>query len=357
MASQYIGRQHMAAAFRREYTDRVPTRVIFGLGHFLPLTGVSPKEFLTQPEKFVEVVAKQQELIPSDAFSINVEDDALNAEAAGANSGITRQDVTAHRKEGIPILSDKATFSKFSLPAVEEIARLPYFLEVCKLANSTIKHAALDPFLPGPWSTAAIWRGVENIIYDTADDLAFVHELLRYTTEYVKMVGKALLQTGLELMTLYEPSASCTVASPDIFRNIIKPYLEEAIRSLHEFKSGVPIYAHMCGYNDPIIEDIIATGIDGLSVDELTNFKKLVEVSQGRIVIIGSTPTSLFLEGTNQQLEESIRECIDTAAEGSGYILCSGCMISDNAPIEKVRYFLEFGHEYGSKYIEKIKKA
>lgn len=34
-----------------------------------------------------------------------------------------------------------------------------------------------------------------DLIYDTVDDPQFVHELLHFTTEYVKMLGEAIAET------------------------------------------------------------------------------------------------------------------------------------------------------------------
>jgi len=44
-----------------------------------------------------------------------------------------------------------------------------------------------------------------------------------------------------------------------------------------------------------------------------------------------------------------VKQSIDIAAEPNGYkyILCSGCQIPDNAPLENINHFLEAGRQYG----------
>ena len=42
---------------------------------------------------------------------------------------------------------------------------------------------------------------------------------------------------------------------------------------------------------------------------------------------MGNIPTTFFSKGTRQEMEKAIRDCIETAASGSGYILASGCEI------------------------------
>ena len=104
---------------------------------------------------------------------------------------------------------------------------------------------------------------------------------------------------------------------------------------------------HICGYIDPIMEDVISTGVTAISIDEASSLKKMVEVAKGKAEVIGNVPTSLFLDGTKEDMEKAVKNCIEVAAKGSGYILASGCEIPDISPIENVRNFFEAGYKYG----------
>jgi uroporphyrinogen decarboxylase len=191
---------------------------------------------------------------------------------------------------------------------------------------------------------AAYLRGAENIIYDTTDDPDFVHALLLHSTEYAKMVGLAIGQKGIGLLTLADPTAGTSVISPKMFREWAKPYLEETVNYL---KQRIPakICLHICGKTDPIMEDMVAIGADAISIDGPSSLKKMVDVSQGKVVVIGNVATELFLMGTKEQIEEAVKECLDIAGRGGAYILSSGCGVPGT--LENVKHFLEFGREYG----------
>ena len=131
-----------------------------------------------------------------------------------------------------------------------------------------------------------------------------------------------------------------------MFRQWVEPYLRETISHLKRLRD-TPIIIHICGYVDPIMEDLVSLGVDGISIDGPSSLEMLVEVSQGRVVVEGNCPTGLYLTGTMEEIEAQVRECINVAAAGNGYILCSGCQVPDNAPLENVRHFLEFGRRYG----------
>jgi len=253
-----------------------------------------------------------------------------------------------HLGLGRSLLDDKSLLGKIQVRDASQYQRLGYFKEICEKAVKAMPDVAFAVFTTSPWSTAMMLRGMETMIYDTTDDADFVHELLRFTTEFAKTVGDALLETDVDIITIADPSAGCSVISPGMFRKWAKPYLEETIHHLKR-QEKIPILLHICGYTDPIMEDLVSLGIDGLSIDAPSSLQKLVEISQKKIVIQGNFPGELYVEGTTTEIEEKVKESVEIAAEPSGYryVLCSGCQVPENASLENVRYFLESGHRHG----------
>ncbi len=343
MGMQYTGKDHINAVLGKGQTDRIPVRAMQSFGPLLDLAGVSGKEILTEPDKYVKALVKLWEVAPSDALVILVGDPALSAEIAG----LTFAEFKALGLEK-SLIEDKATLKKMVLRDAKDYKRLQYYVEICEKACEALPHVVMDTFTVSPWSTAMMMRGIEAMIYDTADDPDFVHELLEFTTDLAKMMGDALLETGVGIVTIGDPSAGCSVISPTMFREWAKPYLQETINHLKR-QSEIPIFLHICGFTDPIMEDLVSLGIDGLSIDAPASLEKLVDISKSGIVIEGNFPGELYVEGTKEQIEEKVKESVETAAERNGYkyILCSGCQVPDNAPLENVKYFLEAGQRYG----------
>ena len=104
---------------------------------------------------------------------------------------------------------------------------------------------------------------------------------------------------------------------------------------------------HICGYIDPIIEDLLDLGIGALSLDSPSSLKKMVEVSRKRIVLVGNVATSLFVNGTKEEIEASVKECIRVAAPGGAYVVSSGCELPYNATVERVHFFVKAAQEHG----------
>lgn len=203
--------------------------------------------------------------------------------------------------------------------------------------------------IPGPWSNAMNFRGAEAIIFDTVEDPDFVHELMRITTDLAKARGMALAETGLLMVVVADPSASCSLISPKIYRRFVKPYHLELIDHFKEnMCQSVFFGLHICGNIDPIMEDLVEVGPDFIEIDGPSSLKKMVEASEKRIVIRGNLPMELFLNGSREEIEQSVKACIETAAEGSAYILSHGCTIPPDAPLERIRYYMEAAFRYGT---------
>lgn len=343
MEMQYTAKDHVDAVFGKGQTDRIPVRAMQSFRSVLDLAGISGKEILTEPDKYVKALVKLWEVAPSDALVILVGDPSLSAEIAGLS-------FAEFKALGLEksLIEDKATLKKMVLRDAKDYKRLQYYVEICEKACEALPHVVMDTFTASPWSTAMMMRGMEAMIYDTADDPDFVHELLNFTTDLAKMMGDALLETGVGIVTIGDPSAGCSVISPTMFREWAKPYLQETINHLKR-QSETPIFLHICGFTDPIMEDLVSLGIDGLSIDAPASLETLVDISKSGIVIEGNFPGELYVDGTKEQIEEKVKQLVETAAAGNGYryILCSGCQVPDNAPLENVQYFLEAGQRYG----------
>jgi len=343
MNQPFSGKDHMNAVFNNKNTDRIPVRAMQGFRPILDIAGLTSKEVLTQPDKYVAALQTVLELCPSDAATILVGDPALMAEFAGMSFEEAKS-----LPPGKSLRDDKSALKKFSALQADQYERLHYFTQICEQAVKALPNEVVDVFTISPWSTAMMLRGVETVIFDTMDDPEFAHALLRFTTDISKIVGDAILKTGVDMLTIGDPSAGCSVISPKMFKEWVNPYLKETVDHF-KHQGNTPVFLHICGYTDPIMEDLVALGIDGLSIDAPSSLEKLVEISKKKIVIEGNFPMELFLEGSKEQIETKVKESVNIAAEPNGYryILCSGCQVPDPAPLENVKTFLAAGKHYG----------
>ncbi|UCD80634.1 MAG: uroporphyrinogen decarboxylase family protein [Desulfobacterales bacterium] len=339
------GKHYMLSALKRQHMDRVPTTVLIG-PYCSRLTRYSVREILTDARKSAEAHLAFHDRFKPDSLIV-YNDIYLEAEAVGCELEFP-EDGISHPKRAL--LGDKAKLTRLQVPDPEKDGRLPYFMEVCQRVSGQIrKTTSMGLGHSGPWNIAMHLRGAEALLMDTATDPLFVHEVMRFTTEVVRVMGDALIEAGFS-PSLGEAAASCSLISPRIYREFIKPYHRELGLYFQSKKRYLSL--HICGKIDPIMEDILETGIYLLSIDAGSSLQKLIQLADRKIVIMGNVPTTLFSSGTREEMEASIRQCIETAAPESGYILASGCEIPLDSTEDRIDHFFEYSRRYGREFID-----
>ena len=344
---EFDGRHYVLSALKRQFADRIPTTVLIG-PYCSRLTRYSVREILTDARKSAEAhIAFYERFKPDSLIVYN--DIYLEAEAMGCELEFPEHNMS-HMKR--PLLAEQSGLASLRVPDPKKDGRLPYFLEVCERVSSAVrKTATMGLGHSGPWNLAMHLRGAEQLLEESLTEPHFVHDLMKFTTEVVKAVGDALMEAGFS-PSLGEAYASCSLISPDIYRRFVKPCHKELCEYFKAKKAAMAL--HICGYIDPIMEDILDTGIRFISLDSPSSLRKMIEISAGRAVIMGNVPTRLFASGTAEEMDKAIDECIETAASKSGYILCSGCEIPLNSTEEQIDRFFQYGHEAGRAYIKSM---
>ena len=121
--------------------------------------------------------------------------------------------------------------------------------------------------------------------------------------------------------------------APESFRTRVLPYLQRACREI-----SVPWILHTDGNILPIVEDLLAMGIEGIHpVDpncmDIRSFKKKYG---DRVCVLGNVNVDTLTDGTPEETYEETRDLIRDLAPGYGYILSSGNSIPEYAQPENV---------------------
>ncbi len=107
--------------------------------------------------------------------------------------------------------------------------------------------------------------------------------------------------------------------------------MRDVCTELHQVCPGVRIYCHICGNVLPVIEDLVATGLDGIGpLDPLGGFT----VAEARkragpdVTLLGGVNTMDFMRAGPEEIHAQALRCIREGQVGSSrYILSSGCAL------------------------------
>jgi uroporphyrinogen decarboxylase len=342
----YTGRQRVSAAFKKTFSDqdikldRIPAYPI--LGHCnAQLVGATIREFLLDPKIFVKAQVASYERYRPDIIVME-KDLLMDVEAMGNELKFPEDSMCISKKVA---LEDKGNLSRLKLADPTKDGRMPAYLESLAETKKIITDSIVSSVIAGPWTIAIGLREADRLLRDAMKDPDYVHELMAFCTQASIRFGEAVypLKVGLSYS---EAPASCSLISPKIYREFIFPYHKQIVDHFKAQKVATGL--HICGYADPILEDIVNTGVTNFSIDAPSDLLKAVEIAKGKAVLIGNVNTNLFFSGSRQEMEQAIRNCIAIAPDDSGYILSSGCEVPGIAPPEKVAWFMEIVGELGN---------
>ena len=344
------GKQYMLSAVRRKRLDRLPTTVLIG-PYCAKMAGCSVRDILTDAQKSAQAHRVFYDRFRPDSLIV-YNDIYLELEAIGCELEFPEDNISHPKKA---LLEDKKSTAGLKIPDPRKDARLPYFLELCERVSQQVRHeASVGLGHSGPWNLAMHLRGAEQFLIDSIQDPAFVHELMAFTTEVVKTLGDTLIEQGF-MPSIGEASASCSLISPQMYKDFILPYHQELCRHFRERKAMMSL--HICGFIDPIIQDVVNSGIGFLSLDAPSSLEKAVATAAGKVVIMGNVPTHLYADGTPADMENAVDACLQAAGETGRFVLASGCEIPLNSTEDRIEHFFKYGHKAGRKFIDGFKES
>ena len=338
-------KQRIGAAFKTTFADqkpqmdRIPAYLITGQCN-AQLIGASIKEWLQDPQVFVKAQVASYERFRPDIL-LMMWDLLMDAEAIGNELKYPEDSLCITTKAA---LEDKGKLGSLQVPDPQKDGRLPGYLEAVADTKKIIADAIVSAVIAGPWTIAIGLRGATELIRDALKDPDYVHELMQFCTRQSISFAEAIIPLGVGL-GYSEAPASCSLISPKMYRSFVFPYHKQIVDHFKAKKVGIGL--HICGYADPILEDMVNTGVTNISVDAPTDLAKAVEASRGRAVLIGNLDTNLFYSGSREEMRQAVKNCIDAAPSDSGYIISSGCEVPAIAPPEKSEWFYELVDELG----------
>jgi hypothetical protein len=186
---------------------------------------------------------------------------------------------------------------------------------------------------------------------DTADPICVVSELFHFADflvlaqenpsrvrQLLDLVHERLLHhLGYVLENLSVPAfricgpeyASAPYLRPEQFREFVTNYDREIIALMHRHGTLARLHCH--GRICDILDQFVEMGADATDPVEAPpdGDITLAEVKEwygDRLCLIGNVQTRVLEHGTEQQVAETVRRCMDDAKEGGGYILCPTAM-------------------------------
>ena len=199
----------------------------------------------------------------------------------------------------------------------------------------------------GPFSLGCLLVGMEEFMMmlldeDEEDDLM---GLMEQTLRVCLMMHRLCFEAGGHMTSYGNSSEGCSVVSPEVFRRYGKPFDTLLNRELK--KQGIPTMCHICGWADPILEDLAQTGCPAYEFDSRTDIRKAAEAGHGKFVISGNLDPVMLASAGTETVRSEARKLLEIFRGKGGFMIGPGCALAPDTPGENIHALVDSVRIYG----------
>lgn len=134
--------------------------------------------------------------------------------------------------------------------------------------------------------------------------------------------------------------------SPTLYRELLKPYHKKAVDWAHE--RGMVTELHSCGFIEPLLPDIVETGVEMLNPLEIKAGMdpfKLKSLYGDKLAFHGGISAQLW--DNIDLVKQEMMRIIPAMKEGGGYIFASDHSIPNSVSLQNMTEIARLAHELG----------
>ncbi|RJR29909.1 MAG: hypothetical protein C4576_34575 [Desulfobacteraceae bacterium] len=355
------GKERILTALNVRQPDRVPL-YIHGINE-APIIGIGRHltDGLPEVKQFFEMNnAEKMKLLDTlflihEAFGV----DGFTAFEIGHEIEVNAKDVkddwgVIYRRNphGLPVpighpLKDQSDLDHFSAPEPNRSHLL-----LLDLARERFKgEIALFWLMRGAFVRSWRLTGMENYMMKLYQDPRFIHRIAEMVTEYNLKQLDMLISAGVDVLVVEDDIAATNnlLISPKHFLEFVNPYNRKLIDRAH--LHGLKVVRHSDGNLWPIMDMLLDSKYDGINPLEPhagMDLKKVKEAYGDKICLLGNIDCKELLpSGSVEEVESAVKQAIEAAAAGGGYILCDSNSLHPGVNPENCISMFEATRKYG----------
>lgn len=173
--------------------------------------------------------------------------------------------------------------------------------------------------LTGPVSTAASLVDPMTFLKELRKDKGNAHRVLDYVTDFLIDFAKAMLDNGVTLISIADPTATGEILGPKMFEEYGVYYLNKLVDGIHS--QGAPAIVHICGDLNRVKHLVPTIKSDALSTDAMVNLA-LLKQEFPQVTTMGNLSTYLLEFSTPDKVaaraEKLVQDGVDIIAPACG---------------------------------------
>ena len=388
------GKERIRAAMNHQPVDRVPVMCQLSIGHYLLNTDLSPVDVWFTSEGFAQALITLQQRYQFDGILINLPGrdpdwmrDVERIETAadgsqtvffvnGEHAQCPADDNVQHFRNGNRqrITIDQVDPEKIYYDDPHCVGGLKYpfyfgiqpqsrprgdywpsymFRTIDLVLEQVGTSVSVHSEIFSPFTQLMELFGYEDALMYLLDQPDKCKAILAAYTAGAADLGVRQAQRGVDAVLISSAFAGAGFLAPRHYEEFVLPYERLVVEQIK--RQGVPVYTHTCGEIGDRLEQMVATGLDGIdtldppplgSVD-LEDAKARIG---DRVFLKGNIdPVNTLLKGTVEQVERDVRWRLAVGSVGSGYILSSACSVAPRVAPQNLQLLAEASIAFAGK--------
>lgn len=292
--------------------DRVPTFLLLTM-HGATELGLTIKEYFSKAENVAEGQLRLRKKYGHDClypfFYAPLEVEAWGAEVIFIEDGPANS--------GMPMINKPEDILKLKPPEITGKPCLNKMLKCIEILKAKSEDVPIVGVIMSPFSLPVMQMGFDKYLDLINERPDLFNHLMRVNEEFEVSWANAQLEAGATAITYYDPVSSTTIIPRELF---LKTGFQIAKRMLSRIKG--PTAIHMAsGRCLPIIDDIVQLGSPIIATSVLEDLKAVKSACKEKLTVLGNLNGIEMCRWTRQETENAVKEAIQKAGPGGGFIL------------------------------------
>jgi hypothetical protein len=307
-----------------------------------------------------------QIVIPGDGYDVPLIGSTAAYDGYGVHQTATKESGGAFTPTptATPVLTDitrwkeQVTFPDYEAVDYEKIAA-----QDKEIFNLDPENFVQDLFCAnGMFERLHFLMGFENALMAIMEEPEDVYNLAgAIADKKIEFIKKAAKYYKLDYFTYLDDYSHKTglFMSKNTFREIFKPHLKRIVDAVKE--TDMTFKMHCCGKMEDLFDDFLDLGITAFDpVQCVNNIPEMKKKTLGKVGLMGGLDVQGVIDmpdTSEEALRKEVRRCIDTYAEGGGYMVYAASTHMYNpaayAPDGRLGIIMDECAKYGKDYYKK----
>lgn len=237
------------------------------------------------------------------------------------------------------LVKSKDDLDKFRKIDILGDGRVIVYLETLKHMRAAFP-CPVGAYVIGPLTLSGLLMGANQLAIKSILEPDFFEEVLEFSHQVVMRYAQALRENGADSIMALDPTA--VIFGPQQFRQTISRFYREMVGILDD----VEITLHVCGNTFHLLEEMVDSGVTGLSLDSLVDMREASQVTGEDILLMGNVSPVKMLFGSPQEVYDETWDLLESMRDFPPFILSTGCDLPQDVPLENIDAFFQAGRNW-----------